>query len=114
MAITYATTQECWNNAVGNDTVPSADTLPSANSIDRFRSNAKSQIFRIIQTMVDIDEIAKGVELELTKIEINNIINKTNFLSVINEDQINRLIFAFNVGPAIGNYRSNDDGAITG
>ena len=114
MGVTYATTQECWTHAVGNDTVPSADTMPTSTAIDGFRDSAKAQIYRLIKTTTDSNGVAKRIEKELVEISINNKINKTNFMSRLTEEQINELCFEFQVGPAIGCYRANDDGAVTG
>jgi hypothetical protein len=112
--MTFATSQECWTNAIGNDTAPSTDTLPSLLSIDSYRSRAYNKIYKIIKTAVDSNGMAKEAELYLTKILILDVVNKTNTYFELPDQMVTDLCMEFSVGPAMGAYRPNDDGAIRG
>lgn len=112
MGVTYSTTQQCWSDAVGNDTVPSSTTLPTSTAIDGFRDKAKAKIKKVIGSHTDVNDIANTIERDLVKIQINNVIYKTNFFYELTQAQVDDLVFGVldSDDLPIGSYQPNQDG----
>jgi len=110
---TYSTSAECFAYATGSNVAPSTSTRPTLVAIDAFRDRVYAKIYRFTQTATDSNGVAKGIEMDLVKVMIDNIINNTNFIPQLTDDMINELTFEFSTVP-IDSWEPNLDGSLTG
>lgn len=114
---TYATSAQCALYA-GMKAL-TADSRPNESMIDQFRESAWVDVYDIIGVMpsslsvqADIDK-AKGAEMFLVKIMIDNVILKRNVVAVIPKEMEDKLATHFE-SFGIDSYEPNQDGRLTG
>jgi hypothetical protein len=111
MAVTYSTSQECFDyvaSPTGSITV-STSTRPTSTALDLYRSRAFGLIYKYAQTMTDTNGIFKGMELELVRLYWLAV-DKNLAISVqLTEQQISDIIVEANATPNNSSWEPGQD-----
>jgi len=109
---TYSTSARC-ALAGGMPIAPSTSTYPTEAMIDQYREMAYVQIYHIIATATDSNNVARTVEEQLVAAAIQAAIQKIPYIMVLDDNQKAWLNGEFN-SYAIYLFEPDKDGAISG
>lgn len=112
MGTTFTTSQECYTFITATSETVSSSTRPSEGALDLYRDVAYRLIYRYIQTSTDSNGIAKGVELQLVRVQALAALNGSMIILQLTEDMAQQLQQEFDLMVA-GTYEPNQDGALT-